>query len=190
MEVRGKMGFLFFAINWYKGEMVLTICELQKFYFYSSIMGCVTIQGAPQKSTAPLNFACGGMLSMHNPKAVPADVSAEKYSQLLSAQVGEKRFLKHEPSSSKPFNPNAQKTLRVRIKMGSNNKAQKNAAIYSGLGLISPSSSMGNSPETLENPPSTTIQVRFFLCFRKVIFPLLQRYVIWLCAWFPAWNRV
>lgn len=147
-------------------------------------MGCVTIQGAPQKSMAPSNFACGGMLSMHNPKAVPADVSAEKYSQLLSAQVGEKSSVKHEPSLSRPLNPNARRTLRVRIKVGSNSKAQKNAAIYSGLGLISPCLSMGNSPETLENSPSTTIQVSFFLCFQKVKFPLLQRYVIWLRAWF------
>ncbi|KAM7467084.1 hypothetical protein LguiB_014646 [Lonicera macranthoides] len=116
------------------------------------------MEGAPQKSMAPSNFACGGMLSMHNPNAVPADVSAEKYSQLLSAQVGEKSSVKHEPSLSRPLNPNAQRTLRVRIKVGSNSKAQKNAAIYSGLGLISPCLSMGNSPETLENSPSTTIQ--------------------------------
>ncbi|GKV04956.1 hypothetical protein SLEP1_g17033 [Rubroshorea leprosula] len=45
-----------------------------------------------------------------------------------------------------------QKTLKLRIKVGSDNlSTQKNAAIYSGLGLdVSPSSSMDNSPSENE----------------------------------------
>lgn len=41
-----------------------------------------------------------------------------------------------------------QKMLKLRIKVGSNTSlsAQKNAAIYSGLGLMSPSSSLEDSP--------------------------------------------
>lgn len=45
-----------------------------------------------------------------------------------------------------------QKTLKVRIKMGTDNlSTQKNAAIYSGLGLdVSPSSSLDDSPSESE----------------------------------------
>lgn len=47
---------------------------------------------------------------------------------------------------------NDQRTLKVRIKVGSENlPAQKNSEIYSGLGLVvSPSSSMDDSPSTSE----------------------------------------
>lgn len=47
---------------------------------------------------------------------------------------------------------NDQRTLKVRIKVGSENlSAQKNAELYSGLGLVgSPSSSMDDSPATSE----------------------------------------
>ena len=51
-----------------------------------------------------------------------------------------------------------QKTLKVRIKVGSDNlSTQKNAEIYSGLGLdVSPSSSLDDSPsesEELDHEP-------------------------------------
>ncbi|KAL8530864.1 hypothetical protein ACS0TY_007769 [Phlomoides rotata] len=46
---------------------------------------------------------------------------------------------------------NDQRTLKVRIKVGSENlPTQKNSEIYSGLGLVSPSSSMDDSPTTSE----------------------------------------
>lgn len=50
----------------------------------------------------------------------------------------------------KPINPSDQKTLKVRLKVGSENlTTQKNAEIYSGLGLVvSPSSSLDDSPAT------------------------------------------
>jgi len=68
-------------------------------------------------------------------------------------------------------NSTDQRTLKFRIKMKSNILAQKNAEIYSGLGLDdSPSSSMDNSPaesegtqpvsqESAENSPTGIIQV-------------------------------
>ncbi|KAL8143075.1 hypothetical protein V2J09_016107 [Rumex salicifolius] len=44
-----------------------------------------------------------------------------------------------------------QKTLKLRIKVGSDNlSARKNPSIYSGLGLVSPSSSFGDSPIGIE----------------------------------------
>lgn len=54
--------------------------------------------------------------------------------------------------ANKPANQPDQKTLKVRIKVGSDNlSARKNAEIYSGLGLDgSPSSSLENSPSESE----------------------------------------
>lgn len=56
---------------------------------------------------------------------------------------------------------NDQRTLKVRIKVGSENlSAQKNAEIYSGLGLVvSPSSSMEDSPTTSEGPYDKLLDV-------------------------------
>ncbi|XP_054803974.1 cysteine-tryptophan domain-containing zinc finger protein 3-like isoform X3 [Prosopis cineraria] len=55
---------------------------------------------------------------------------------------------KYESTSMKSTSMSDQKTLKVRIKVGTDNlPAQKNAAIYSGLGLdVSPSSSLDDSP--------------------------------------------
>lgn len=63
-----------------------------------------------------------------------------------SIPVGE--FTPRSEIANVPANLPDQKTLKVRIKMGSDNlSTQKNAAIYSGLGLdVSPSSSFENSP--------------------------------------------
>ena len=71
-----------------------------------------------------------------------------------------------------------QRTLKVRIKVGSENlSAQKNAEIYSGLGLVvSPSSSMEDSPTTSEGQcgkllgvpeasPTSILQVILLLIF-------------------------
>ena len=71
-----------------------------------------------------------------------------------------------------------QRTLKVRIKVGSENlSAQKNAEIYSGLGLVvSPSSSMDDSPTTSgrqcgkllgvpEASPTSILQVILLLIF-------------------------
>lgn len=57
-----------------------------------------------------------------------------------------------EFANKKAVNPPDLKTLKLRIKMGSDNlSTQKNAAIYSGLGLdVSPSSSLEESPSESE----------------------------------------
>ncbi|XWS14057.1 hypothetical protein CRYUN_Cryun36dG0090800 [Craigia yunnanensis] len=82
-----------------------------------------------------------------NASCPTGNIAAKHDSHLSSAQVAEKSALKDE-SFNRAGIPTDQKTLKVRIKMGSDNKAQKNDAIYSGLGLdYSPSSSLGNSPE-------------------------------------------
>ncbi|KAL3508072.1 hypothetical protein ACH5RR_033454 [Cinchona calisaya] len=74
------------------------------------------------------------------------DGSVRQDSCLSSAQVAEKFPARLQPSPSKSLNTNDQKTLKFRIKVGSDKMTQRNAAIYSGLGLTSPSSSTGNSP--------------------------------------------
>lgn len=69
---------------------------------------------------------------------------------------------------------NDQRTLKVRIKVGSENlSTQKNAEIYSGLGLVvSPSSSLDDSPTTSggqcgklldvpEESPTSILQVNY-----------------------------
>ncbi|XP_058209244.1 cysteine-tryptophan domain-containing zinc finger protein 3-like isoform X1 [Rhododendron vialii] len=135
---------------------------------------------APSDAAPSLRIgtATCGLPSLHDARALPVYVSTKQDSCLASVQVNEKFPLKlecvsnkpakqdsclssgqvteklpmrHEPVSNKPVNPTEHRTLKVRIKVGSDNKARKNAAIYSGLGLISPSSSMGNSPSLEES---------------------------------------
>lgn len=89
---------------------------------------------------------------------------------LSSARVAEKFNIKDE-CSSRSGNLTDPRTLRVRIKVGSNKMARKNTAIYSGLGLDnSPSSSSGNSAEesggmnlvsreTADESPTSILQV-------------------------------
>ncbi|PSR92628.1 MORC family CW-type zinc finger protein, partial [Actinidia chinensis var. chinensis] len=113
------------------------------------------MEGTPQDSIAPtdsgrsltLGTTSCGLDLLHAARAPSGDVSAKQNSCSSSAQVVENFPLKHEPVSDKPANPTDRRTLKVRIKVGSDKRARKNDAIYSGLGLISPSSSMGNSPE-------------------------------------------
>lgn len=135
---------------------------------------------APSDAALSLRIgtATCGLPSLHDARAPPVYVSTKQDSCLASVQVNEKFPLKlervsnkpakqdsclssgqvteklpmrHEPVSNKPVNLTEHRTLKVRIKVGSDNKARKNAAIYSGLGLISPSSSMGNSPSLEES---------------------------------------
>ncbi|XP_059632711.1 cysteine-tryptophan domain-containing zinc finger protein 7-like [Cornus florida] len=113
------------------------------------------VEGAPQNSTAlsdaplskRLDTATHSLQSLHTARVASGDVSAIQVPCLSSGQVADKLCMKFEPSSNKSIYPTNQRTLKVRIKVGSDNKVPKNAAIYSGLGLISPSSSTGNSQE-------------------------------------------
>ncbi|KAF5452365.1 hypothetical protein F2P56_027371 [Juglans regia] len=107
------------------------------------------IKGVSQNLKAPSNIAPYLRLGtasrsahqLHNSRVPSADVSIKQ------SQVAEKSPSKDETFNG-PGNPTDQRILKVRIKVGSDNSGQKNAAIYSGLGLdYSPSSSMGNSLE-------------------------------------------
>ena len=95
-------------------------------------MDCVTIQGASQNLKAPPNAPATGR--PQNTSFPSGNIAAKRDSHLSSAQVAEKSALKDE-SFIRAGIPSDQKTLKVRIKMGSDNKAKKIAAIYSGLGL-------------------------------------------------------
>lgn len=140
---------------------------------------CVTIQGVAKNSLVPLkappslkdgNTALA--LHSHDQKSTSLDGLAKIDPNLLRAQAAATVPAKIESSSKKPGNQSDQKRIRLRIKVRSDS-AQKNAAIYSGLGLTSPSSSIGQSPnecgrdpsESCKIPaesPSSILQVRFF----------------------------
>lgn len=77
---------------------------------------------------------------------------AKQEACLPSAHLDEELVPKDESVNRKSVNLPDQKMLKVRIKVGSDNlSTQKNAAIYSGLGLdVSPSSSPDDSPSGSE----------------------------------------
>ncbi|KAK7329412.1 hypothetical protein VNO77_23579 [Canavalia gladiata] len=108
--------------------------------------------------------------SFHDLRAASVNDSVKKDKGVSSSDIAERCTLK-DNTTKKTGNPTDQRTLKFRIKMKSNTLAQKNAEIYSGLGLDnSPSSSMGNSPlesegmppvseENAEDSPTGIIQV-------------------------------
>ncbi|XP_022760529.1 uncharacterized protein LOC111306833 [Durio zibethinus] len=128
----------------------------------------LSMEGASQNLKAPPNAPPTGRLG--NASCPSGNIAAKHDSHLSSAQAAEKSALKDE-SFKRAGISSDQKTLKVRIKMGSDNKVKKNAAIYSGLGLdYSPSLSLGNSPkesggtlmisqETTSKSPTRILQV-------------------------------
>ncbi|KAF0887847.1 hypothetical protein E2562_004057 [Oryza meyeriana var. granulata] len=90
-------------------------------------------------------------ISRNNGSTVPSSGDLCK-KEVCSSTNGEKDSVACSDSLDSSFNGSDQKTLKVRIKVGSTSTlARKNAAIYSGLGLdISSSSSMEGSPNGLE----------------------------------------
>lgn len=91
--------------------------------------------------------------SFHNARAPPVDDSMKKDIR-ISSNLGAERCPLKDDSTNKLGNSADQRTLKFRIKMKSDNLTKKNAEIYSGLGLdISPSSSMGDSPEETGSMP-------------------------------------
>ncbi|CAI9118765.1 OLC1v1020380C3 [Oldenlandia corymbosa var. corymbosa] len=114
----------------------------------------IAIQGSAQTATAlpdvPFSQRKGtaatcGMQTFQEIMVPSADSSVRQDSSLASAPVGEKFPKKHQQATDRPVVVNEKRTLKFRIKVGSDKGTQKNAAIYSGLGLTSPSSSTGNS---------------------------------------------
>lgn len=148
IEVYGSLLLTF----WSFGRKEIYIADILSAWgslVYLSTVGYVTIQGASQNLKAPSNKAPSLRLGtascsahpLHNSRVPSADVPIKQN------QVAEKSPLKNE-SSNRSGNLTDQRTLKVRIKVGCDNLARKNAAIYSGLGLDdSPNSSLGNSPE-------------------------------------------
>ncbi|KAI3756062.1 hypothetical protein L1987_55875 [Smallanthus sonchifolius] len=78
------------------------------------------------------------------------DDMANKDASLLH---GETFLSKKETTTSKLVNPTEQRSLKVRIKVGSYNPAIKNDEIYGGLGLLTSSSSTSNNTEDSGDPP-------------------------------------
>ncbi|KAL2464044.1 uncharacterized protein Fot_52000 [Forsythia ovata] len=112
-------------------------------------------EGIPHHSGVLPNAAFSHRSGANAPPAVhplqnlkaPSGDGSIRQDALLSDQVAESCPIKPGFPSSKSDNQTDQRKLKVRIKVGSDRTTQKNVAIYSGLGLISPSSSAGNSPE-------------------------------------------
>ncbi|KAE8736057.1 Tetratricopeptide repeat-like superfamily protein [Hibiscus syriacus] len=101
----------------------------------------VAFQNSKAPPSAPLTVGPG------NASCSSGNIAAKHDSHLSFNHVAGKPALK-DVSFNRDEIPTDQKTLKVRIKVGSDNKFQKNSAIYSGLGLDdSPSSSLGNSPD-------------------------------------------
>ncbi|XP_019439306.1 PREDICTED: uncharacterized protein LOC109345011 isoform X2 [Lupinus angustifolius] len=75
---------------------------------------------------------------------------------ISSSEVADRSTVKDD-TTKKSGNSTDRRTLKLRIKVKPNIFAQKNGAIYSGLGLDnSPSSSMGNSPVESEGMPTVS----------------------------------
>ncbi|XP_012455485.2 cysteine-tryptophan domain-containing zinc finger protein 7 [Gossypium raimondii] len=105
----------------------------------------LSMEGAFQNLKAPPNAPPSGRPGKAT--CPSGSIAAKHDSHLSFNHVAEKPALKDDRFNRAEI-PTDQKTLKVRIKVGSDNKVQKNSAIYSGLGLDdSPSSSLGNSPE-------------------------------------------
>ena len=143
-----------------------------------SAVGYIVIQVVSNNKKAPTNVP-------HPSKPENASHSSRPFCDLREAVVNDSVKKEHGNSSShiaerctlkddtakNTENSTDQRTLKFRIKMKSSILAQKNAEIYSGLGLDdSPSSSMDNSPvesegmppvsrESAENSPTSIIQV-------------------------------
>ncbi|KVH91484.1 uncharacterized protein LOC112528978 [Cynara cardunculus var. scolymus] len=86
--------------------------------------------------------------------AAAADDFASKDTSSLLVSIGATCLSKNETIASNVVNPTEQRSLKVRIKVGSDKSARKNIAIYSGLGLLSPSFSTGNNPEDSGGQPT------------------------------------
>ncbi|KAI9123074.1 hypothetical protein K1719_005963 [Acacia pycnantha] len=112
------------------------------------------VEAASDNSTAPSHVppstrrgtAPCSTNSLQNARAFSVDGSKKNGAGTSSNTGAEMCSLKND-STNKSGKSAVQRTLKFRIKMKSDNLTQKNAAIYSGLGLdISPSSSMDGSP--------------------------------------------
>ncbi|KAI6693078.1 hypothetical protein NL676_020788 [Syzygium grande] len=132
-----------------------------------------------QAAVSPLGKpgTASGAPTLHNSKVPPNDPL--KQDLAYCSELVPNCIMKEE-ISNKPGNQSDQRTLKVRIKVGCDRNAQKNAAIYSGLGLDnSPSSSSesssgesedlsASSGEITEVSPASILQVMTSFPFTNV----------------------
>ncbi|XP_056168091.1 cysteine-tryptophan domain-containing zinc finger protein 7-like isoform X2 [Syzygium oleosum] len=132
-----------------------------------------------QAAVSPLGKpgTASGAPTLHNSKVPPNDPL--KQDLAYCSELVTNCIMKEE-ISNKPGNQSDQRTLKVRIKVGCDRNAQKNAAIYSGLGLDnSPSSSSesssgesedlsASSGEISEVSPASILQVMTSFPFADV----------------------
>lgn len=134
-------------------------------------------QGGAVHSSTPTRFS-GLQPSSTSPLEIPAikapslnhGVSQESFPPTTCVEAITSKYV---PTSKHYSGMPDQKTLKVRIKMGTDNlPTQRNAAIYSGLGLdVSPSSSLDDSPSEISRglkdapfeSPSSILQVNYLL---------------------------
>ncbi|XP_065861296.1 cysteine-tryptophan domain-containing zinc finger protein 7-like isoform X2 [Euphorbia lathyris] len=99
-----------------------------------------------------LEPASASAMSLISSKATSSPVVTVKQVGVPSTSSAKEHVLRSESIKRKSVTLPDQRMLKVRIKVGSDNlSTQKNAAIYSGLGLdVSPSSSLDDSPSASE----------------------------------------
>ncbi|XP_021613070.1 cysteine-tryptophan domain-containing zinc finger protein 7 isoform X3 [Manihot esculenta] len=116
-----------------------------------SCRGSVSSSAVPQ--SVKLEPVSSGATSLATSKASSSMlVSVKQEGGMLTTNIAKEHALRYELVNRKSTNLPDHKMLKVRIKVGSDNlSTQKNAAIYSGLGLdVSPSSSLDDSPSGSE----------------------------------------
>ncbi|XP_042475090.1 cysteine-tryptophan domain-containing zinc finger protein 7-like isoform X2 [Macadamia integrifolia] len=109
------------------------------------------LENSSVPSSAPFSVRPGPASSSAAPPAVSRVPSVENLVKKDVCSYPARASVEFSPKTerlNKSVNPNDQKTLKVRIKVGpDSSSARKNAEIYSGLGLdMSPSSSFDDSP--------------------------------------------
>lgn len=140
----------------------------------TSVMDSVSMQGVHFKAHAAVSplgkpRTASDAPALHNSKVPPNDPL--KQDLAICSELVTNCTVKEE-ISNRPGNQSDQRTLKVRLKMGCDPNAQKNAAIYSGLGLDnSPSTSLesssgesedlsASSGEIIEVSPASILQVK------------------------------
>lgn len=128
----------------------------QKNYMSSKSPCNYYVEAAPDNLTSPSHVPSSTRLG--NARAFSVDDSMNKVVG-ISSNIGVQMCSLNNHCTSKSGKSTEQRTLKFRIKMKSDNLDQKNAAIYSGLGLdISPSSSMDKSPLEIGGTPPVSQQ--------------------------------
>lgn len=103
--------------------------------------------------SARIGNASHSLHLVHDLRAASVDDSVKKDREISSNDVVKRCTLKDD-ATIKTGNSTDQISLKFRFKMKPKILPQKNAEIYSGLGLDdSPSSSMGNSPVESDSTP-------------------------------------